>query len=119
MGADAATPTREEPASTLTPLLKQNLSLGEVILLQNGKDKQMLPCRFSALTVPTRQCLRERRWDYSMVSPRTLIYKRSTLSWLALDWGWGCLGSLLPFMQLHIYIYTHTHYRISYINIYI
>ena len=101
VGGDAATAMREEPVSNLTPLLKQNLSLGEVILLQKRKDKQMLPYRFSALTVPTRQHFQECRWDYSVVSPRTLIYKHSTLSWLAL--GWGCLCSLLPFMQLHIY----------------
>lgn len=40
---------------------------------------------------------------YSVVSPRTLIYKHSPLSWLALDYSWGCLSSLLLFMQPNVY----------------
>lgn len=86
---DAATTMREEPASNLMPLLKQHLSLGEVILLQKRKDKQMLPYRFSTRTMPTWQGFQECRWDYSTFSLRTLIYKHSSLSWLALDWGLG------------------------------
>lgn len=101
VGGDAAPTMREEPVSSLMPLLKQNLSPGEVTLLQERKVKQMLPYRFSALTLPAGQRFQEWRWDYSMVSPRTLIHKHSTWSWLAL--GWGCLRSLLPFRQLHIY----------------
>lgn len=54
VGGDAATAMWEEPASNLTFILKQNLSLGEVIF-QKRKDKQKMPCRFSALTVVTRQ----------------------------------------------------------------
>lgn len=61
VGGDAATAMWEEPATNLTFILKQNLSLGEVIL-QKRKDKQKLPCRFSALTVLTRQ-LQKCEWD--------------------------------------------------------
>lgn len=61
MGGDAATAMWEEPASNLTFILKQNISLGEVIL-QKRKDKQKLLCRFSALTVLTWQ-LQKCEWD--------------------------------------------------------
>lgn len=43
VGGDAATNMQEEPVSNPTPLLRQNLSLGKVILPQKMKDKQMLP----------------------------------------------------------------------------
>lgn len=52
VGGDAATAMWEEPETNLTFTLKQNLSLGEVIL-QKRKDKQKLPRGFSAPTVLT------------------------------------------------------------------
>lgn len=101
VGGDAATAMWEEPASNLTLILKQNLSLGEVIL-QKRQDKQR--CHVGSLPwLCLHGSFRNVSGIYSMVSPRTPIYKHSPFSWLALDCSWGCLCSLLPFMQLNVY----------------
>lgn len=100
VGGDAATAMWEEPASNLTFILKQNLSLGEVIL-QKRKDKQKLPCRFSALTVLTWQ-LQKCEWDLLCGFTQDTYLQAQSFE-LALDCSWGCLCSLLPFMQLIVY----------------